>query len=94
MQYPKFFDAIEKITLKDDLSDFLGTFEDGIVEFSYLDVVKYDPSNIQGDPKIDDLMQKMVLNKATEVEKKEFKECWQQRVENILKNKDKVITIL
>ena len=40
MKYPKFFDKIETIKLKDDLSEFLGTFEDGIVEFSYLDVVK------------------------------------------------------
>jgi hypothetical protein len=40
MNYPKFFDDIEKIRLKDELSAFLGTFEDGVVEFSYLDVVK------------------------------------------------------
>lgn len=197
MKYPKFFDTIEIITLQDDLSDFLGTFEDGIIEFSYLDVVKaaghscptvagaylmaliglktlyqnqipkrgeifvsfsedakdgvagvianvishitgatetsgfkglhgnfarhelmkfkaninssiklqrldtgftieliYNPTNIQGDPKIHSLMQKMVSNKATKIEKKEFGELWQQRVENIFQNKDKVITIL
>ena len=40
MDYPKFFNEIETIKLKDELSDFLGTFKDGIVEFSYLDVVK------------------------------------------------------
>lgn len=40
MNYPKFFDAIETITLQDKLANFLGTFENGIVEFSYLDVVK------------------------------------------------------
>jgi formylmethanofuran dehydrogenase subunit E len=40
MRYPEFFDKIEKIRLKDDLSDFLGTFEEGIIEFSYLDIVK------------------------------------------------------
>ena len=40
MNYPKFFDNIETISLKDDLSEFLGTFENGEVEFSYLDVVK------------------------------------------------------
>ena len=40
MTYPKFFDGIEKIVLQDDLALALGTFEDGIVEFSYLDVVK------------------------------------------------------
>jgi FmdE protein associated with molybdenum formylmethanofuran dehydrogenase len=40
MQYPKFYDEIETITLQDDLADFLGAFEQGIIEFSYLDVVK------------------------------------------------------
>jgi len=40
MTYPKFFNEIETIKLKDDLSEFLGAFEDGILEFSYLDVVK------------------------------------------------------
>jgi len=40
MKYPHFFDEIEKIILQDDLAKTLGTFEDGIVEFSYLDVVK------------------------------------------------------
>lgn len=40
MKYPDFFNNIETIKLKDDLSNFLGAFEDGIVEFSYLDVVK------------------------------------------------------
>jgi hypothetical protein len=40
MQYPGFFDNVEKIILKDDLSDFLGTFGDGIIEFSYTEIVK------------------------------------------------------
>ena len=40
MKYPDFFKNIETIKLQDSLSAFLGTFEDGIVEFSYLDVVK------------------------------------------------------
>lgn len=40
MNYPNFFTTIETITLKDSLSNFLGTFEDGVVEFSYLDIVK------------------------------------------------------
>jgi hypothetical protein len=40
MTYPQFFDSIEKIILEDDLALALGTFEEGIVEFSYLDVVK------------------------------------------------------
>lgn len=40
MKYPDFFDTVETIKLQDDLSKFLGTFEDGLVEFSYLDIVK------------------------------------------------------
>lgn len=40
MRYPEFFDRVPTITLKDELSEFLGSIEDGIVEFSYLDVVK------------------------------------------------------
>jgi formylmethanofuran dehydrogenase subunit E len=40
MNYPSFYDTIEKITLQDELSSFLGAFENGIIEFSYLDVVK------------------------------------------------------
>jgi hypothetical protein len=40
MQYPKFFDEIPSIILQDDLSKFLGAFDGGEVEFSYLDAVK------------------------------------------------------
>jgi len=40
MKYPVFFDNIKTIKLVDNLSNFLGTFENGIVEFSYLDCVK------------------------------------------------------
>lgn len=40
MKYPKFFDEIQTIKLKDDLSATLGSFEEGLVEFSYLDIVK------------------------------------------------------
>ncbi len=40
MKYPDFFNKIETIKLKDDLANFLGALEGGIVEFSYLDVVK------------------------------------------------------
>ena len=40
MSYPTFFNNTPTITLKDPLSNFLGTFTDGIVEFSYLDIVK------------------------------------------------------
>lgn len=40
MKYPNFFNNIETIKLQDNLSNFLGTFEDGIIEFTYLDIVK------------------------------------------------------
>ncbi len=40
MLYPKFYDEVEKIEIVDELSDMLGAFEDGVVEFSYVDVVK------------------------------------------------------
>jgi len=40
MNYPKFFNTIETIKLQDPLSNLLGTFENGLIEFSYLDVVK------------------------------------------------------
>lgn len=40
MNYPTFFKSIPTITLEDPLSNFLGTFENGMVEFSYLDIVK------------------------------------------------------
>jgi hypothetical protein len=40
MNYPKFFDEVENIVLKDELSDFLGTFNNGEIKFSYLDIVK------------------------------------------------------
>ena len=39
MKYPKFFDE-HKITMKEPLGDVLGAFEDGIVNYTYLDVVK------------------------------------------------------
>lgn len=40
MNYPEFFNKIEKIQLKDDLANFLGATEEGLIEFSYIDVVK------------------------------------------------------
>jgi len=196
MNYPQFFDTIETITLEDDLSNFLGTFKNGIVEFSYLDIVKatghscptvagaylvcieglkalygekipkrgeifisfkedalegttgviasvlthitgatfdqgfkglngnfsriglmefganidtnvkftrkdtkdsvninYDPSSIKVDPRQMQLMKSILEQKATTKEKEEFKTLWQQRVEAIFKNKNKVIQI-
>ncbi|MEA3499297.1 MAG: FmdE family protein [Campylobacterota bacterium] len=196
MKYPNFFNEIETIILKDNLSNFLGTFEDGLVEFSYLDVVKsaghscptvagaylmileglkalynqkipqrgeifvsfkedssegvagviaavvsqitgatetsgfkgigenfvrhdlmkfndnidssiklqrldsgktveviYNPSSIQGDPLQQELMQKIMKGVATPEEQLSFGKLWQQRVENIFLNINKVITI-
>lgn len=40
MTYPKFFDEIETIKIHDELSQVLGAFDDGLIEFTYLDVVK------------------------------------------------------
>ena len=40
MKYPKFFDEIERIVLKDELSRFLGVNKDGIIEITYTDIVK------------------------------------------------------
>jgi hypothetical protein len=40
MQYPLFFECVESIVLKDPLSDILGAFESGLIEYTYLDVVK------------------------------------------------------
>lgn len=196
MNYPDFFNTIETITLRDDLSDFLGAFEDGIIEFSYLDIVKsaghscptvagaylmtleglktlykgelpkrgeifvsfkddastgvagviasvvsqitgatetsgfkglngnfvrhdlmkfnadipssvqfqrldngnsvdvtYNPSQIQGDPIMNELMQKMMQGVASKDEKISFGKLWQKRVETILNSSSKVISI-
>jgi len=40
MIYPPFFDQVETIKLYDPISEFLGVFEQGVLEFTYLDVVK------------------------------------------------------
>ncbi len=40
MSYPKFYDEVENIKVKDPLSNVLGAFDGGEYEFSYLDVVK------------------------------------------------------
>lgn len=40
MQYPEYIDKVEMISMRDPLSEFLGVFEDGVLEFSYLDVIK------------------------------------------------------
>ncbi len=40
MNYPDFFDTVEHIKLRDELAEFLGSAEDGLVEFSFSDIVK------------------------------------------------------
>lgn len=40
MNYPQFFNTIQTITLQDNLANFLGTFENGIIEFNYTEIVK------------------------------------------------------
>jgi hypothetical protein len=40
MKYLSFFDEIPKITLYDDLCQFLGVNDDGVIELSYIDIVK------------------------------------------------------
>ena len=40
LNYPDFFNEIPTIKLTDELADFLGTFTNGELEFSYLDIVK------------------------------------------------------
>jgi len=40
MTYPDFFNKVEPVRLQDPLSDFLGAFENGEMEISYLDCVK------------------------------------------------------
>ena len=197
MNYPKFFDNTPTITLKDPLSDFLGTLKNGIVEFKYIDIVKsaghscptvagaylstvkgiealygdeiptrgdisvsikddsaqgvtgvisnvitqitgatektgfkglngnfarnnlmefnadikselrftrldtgasvevsYDPSSVGGNPKMQELMGKMMQGVATKEERVEFGKLWQQRVSDIFDRADDVITII
>jgi len=40
MKYLKFFDDVQSIVLEDELTKFLGVNEDGIIEFTYADIVK------------------------------------------------------
>ena len=40
MKHLKFFDDIEQIIVYDELTQFLGVNEDGVIEFSYTDIVK------------------------------------------------------
>ena len=40
MQHQQFFDTLETITLYDELSQFLGAIDDGLITYSYFDIVK------------------------------------------------------
>lgn len=40
MNFPKFFDAAPRITIRDPLAGFLGAAEGGVIEYGYADVVK------------------------------------------------------
>ena len=40
MRFPDFFDAAPRITVRDPLARFLGAAEDGVIEYTYADVVK------------------------------------------------------
>ena len=40
MEYPQFFDSTDSIVVYDELCKFLGANKDGILEFSYADIVK------------------------------------------------------
>ena len=40
MKYPKYYDEVEHVILKDELSAFLGASKDGIIDISYLEIVK------------------------------------------------------
>jgi len=40
MSYPKFFDLVPALRLRDPLADFLGAFDDGVIEYRYLDAVR------------------------------------------------------
>ena len=40
MKYPQFFTQVEHIILEDELGAFLGTSKDGIIDISYLEIVK------------------------------------------------------
>jgi hypothetical protein len=197
MNYPEFFNSVESIKVVDPLANVLGAFEDGIYEFTFLDVVKaaghscptvagaylvtleglkalypnspvvrgevkvkfkesledgvagvisnvvsqitgatdksgfkglagkfarhslmdfdadisssvrftrvdnsksvdvyYDPSSIGGNPKMQQLMQKMMGGMANKDEIKEFGALWQDRVKRIFENKTSVVKVI
>jgi hypothetical protein len=40
MEYPAYYNEVDHIILRDELSKFLGSSEEGIIDISYLDIVK------------------------------------------------------
>lgn len=68
------------------------------VRFKRLDTgatveVTYDPSGIPGHPRQQEIMERLMQGMATPEDKAEFGTMWQQRVEAIFDNIDKVITV-
>lgn len=41
MNYPPFYDAVARITLYDPLAEFLGATDAGLIEYGYVDAVKF-----------------------------------------------------
>ncbi len=71
---------------------------DASVRFKRLDTgavveVVYDPSGIPGDPRQQEVMQRLMQGMATPEDKADFGTMWQKRVAAILANSDKVITV-
>ena len=72
---------------------------DSSVRFTRVDNKKsvdvyYDHSTIGGNPKMQQLMQKAMMGMASADEIKEFGALWQSRVEDIIRNKDRVIRVV
>jgi formylmethanofuran dehydrogenase subunit E len=70
----------------------------GELRFTRLDTMKsvdvsYDPSSIPGSPLQMQLMQKLMMKKATPEEAKEFGRLWQERVKRVLEAGDDLITV-
>lgn len=69
------------------------------VRFTRLDNSKsvdvyYDPSLVGGNPKMQQLMQKMMGGMANAAEVKEFGELWQERVKRIFDNMPSVVKVI
>jgi len=68
------------------------------VRFKRLDTgatvdVTYDPSGVKGDPRQQEIMQRLMQGMATPADNAEFGSMWQKRVEAIFYNIDQVITV-